>query len=89
MRSGLFALTLLLTGCIDGFIEDDCDVYVDYLCTCGVDNCEQLRSQLDTTDQAVQESCRIELACFEDADATNGETCSLFDGTGSEDQCLE
>jgi len=87
MRTLLLALPLLLTGCIDEALEDDCDVYVDYLCTCGVENCDQLRTQFEDADLALQDQCRIELACFEDADAENGETCSLI--PDQEDQCLE
>tara|TARA_B100000609_G_C16853216_1_gene251391 strand:+ start:212 stop:478 length:267 start_codon:yes stop_codon:yes gene_type:complete len=86
MRTLLLALPLFLVGCIDGVIDDDCDVYVDYLCTCGVDDCEQLQNQFADADLAVQEQCRIDLACFEDADTTNGETCSLI--PDQEDQCL-
>ena len=58
-----------LSACIGDIEENPCDLYVDYLCDCGVATCEELRSQLDSSDLAVQETCRIELDCFERADA--------------------
>ena len=86
MRALLFALPLVLVGCIEDVTEDDCDQYVDYLCTCGVENCTDLQSQFADPDLAVQEQCRIDLACFETADADAGETCTLI--PDNEDQCL-
>lgn len=87
MRAMFVAMMLALGGCIDGFLEEDCDVYVDYLCTCGDPDCETLREQLGGGDASVQESCRISYACFEDEDEAAGQTCALFDA-GTEDQCL-
>lgn len=82
----IVGLVLLFSGCVE-FLEDDCDQYVDYLCTCGVDSCEDLRQAFDGSDPAVQEQCRIEQVCFESADADNEETCSIV-GTPDEDTCL-
>ena len=74
-------------ACIDGVVENPCDEYADYLCTCGAEDCEQVRDQLDSSDPGVQDSCRIELACFDEADDEVGQTCILFD-EGREGECL-
>lgn len=87
MRTLWLALPLFLAGCLDEVTEDDCDQYVDYLCTCGADSCDTLAGSF-SSELAVQEQCRIDLACFEQADADNGATCSIV-GTENETQCLE
>lgn len=76
----------LFTGCIGDVEENPCDVYVDYLCSCGVETCEDLRQQLDSNDLAVQDTCRIEHDCFLAADDTD--TCVLI-GQGQTDVCLD
>ena len=88
MRALLLGLSLaLLPACIDE-LDSDCDQYVDYLCACGVDDCATLGQQFEGAGLAVQEQCRIDLACFEQADSENGEACSIVD-TPEESQCLE
>ena len=87
MRAVWIGLMLTLGGCVDGFLEQDCDVYVDYLCSCGNPDCETLRSQLGGGDASAQLSCRVSLNCFEDADDLAGQSCALFDA-GTEDECL-
>lgn len=86
------SLTLLLglaglSGCIDDVTESACDQYVDYLCTCEPESCDEIQGRF-SGELAVEEQCRIDLACFEEADATNGEVCSIV-GTEDEGQCLE
>jgi hypothetical protein len=73
----LWVVALGAAGC-DVLLEDPCDAYVDYLCDCGDPDCAQLRSQLSGADPDVQESCRLEQACFDRADAEGG-ICVLFD----------
>ena len=83
MRVMFMAVMLACTGCVDGFLESDCDVYADYLCDCGDPDCETVREQLG--DGGSQEQCRVDLACYEDADEAANQVCSLVDENGPEE----
>ena len=71
-------------GCIDPLFQP-CDEYVDYLCLCEPDACEERRAVFEGAGPAVQETCRVQLACFEDADLDGGQ-CHLFE-EGREEEC--
>lgn len=62
-----------------------CDEYIDYLCLCEPEACEDRRAVFEGAGASVQETCRVQLACFEDADL-DGEQCHLFD-EGREEEC--
>ena len=76
--------TLLLFGCIDPLLQP-CDEYVDYLCQCAPEECEERRQVFEGAGASLQSTCRVQLACFEDADLDGGQ-CHLFD-EGREEEC--
>lgn len=71
----------LLVACLDPSIQP-CDEYVDYVCLCDDDDaCDSVTAAFAGASAAVQETCQVQLACFEAADAAPGaETCELFPG---------
>jgi hypothetical protein len=78
MTRALVALLLTtVAACLDPAIEP-CDDYLDYLCACEPDACEQRRAVFEGAGASLQETCRIQLACFEDADVDGG-FCHLFE----------
>lgn len=75
-----------LSGCLDGVLETECDRYVDYICSCDPDNCASAESEL-RGNVGLEPQCRIDLACFEQADSASGTQCSII-ATEREDECL-
>lgn len=89
MRAQVLSLALMIassTACIDDVTETSCDQYVDYLCTCEPESCDEITGRF-SGELALEEQCRIDLACFENKDAENGAVCSIV-GTADEDECL-
>jgi hypothetical protein len=84
MRLGVILSLVALTACEYPF-ANDCDAYVDYLCACEPDACDARRAVFDGASESLQETCRIQLACFDDADDEGG-VCFLFD-EGREEEC--
>lgn len=72
------------SGCLDPTFNS-CDEYLDYLCTCDPDECEDRREVFEGAGDSLQVTCRSQLACFDEADAEGG-TCHLFD-EGNEEEC--
>jgi len=69
---------LLLVACLDPSIQP-CDEYVEYLCLCDPDACDEVTATFRGASASLQETCQVQLACFEGADAATGsETCQLF-----------
>ncbi|MFT7517921.1 MAG: hypothetical protein ACI9MC_000045 [Kiritimatiellia bacterium] len=70
---------MTLGGC-EVLLDEECDAYVEYVCSCDQSvDCDTLSAQLAGGSADVQETCRLDLACYESADSTADATCSEFE----------
>ncbi|MBN1336988.1 MAG: hypothetical protein JXB39_13605 [Deltaproteobacteria bacterium] len=78
MRGSSFLIPLLLfaTGCMN----EACDEYVDYICTCHADDpefdCDLLAATYENADAATQEDCALALDEQQEEDAAEHLECS-------------
>lgn len=60
-------------------LDDPCQEYVDYICTCHADDpdfdCEETRTVFSDADPNLQDQCAIELAEQEEIDQEEGLDC--------------
>ena len=60
-------------------LDDPCQEYVDYLCTCHADDpdfdCEELRTVFSDPDPNLQDQCAIDLGEQQEVDDTAGLEC--------------
>ena len=61
--------------------DQPCDRYVDYVCACHADDpeldCGELQVVLADADPEIQDTCAVDLADLEEADAADGLACSV------------
>ena len=69
---------LAAPGC-DG--DDPCQDYVDYVCDCGADTCDEVRNTYEGADAKLQDECENALQDLQQADKSAGEECAGMGGT--------
>ena len=78
MRCLLLLILALATA--PGCMDESCDDYVDYLCTCHEDDpeydCEALRATYENADAATQEDCALALDEQQAQDAKDDLDCA-------------
>ncbi len=73
------AALMVAPGCDS---SDPCQDYVDYVCDCGSDTCDDVRNTYEGADAKLQDECENELQDLQQADKAADEECA---GVGSSD----